>query len=232
MIQRFLRASAWPSARRSRSPVGVRRPGYRSRVQASRRPSGPRPFRAQPSRPGLWPCPLCPCLHARTLNASHTPADATHPLNSGRLHSIKVAAGLIRPICPGEDRSARRHGHALLTMKALNRNQEIPCGLSDARRAHRHSLSAGCARSGGLHAHGPRRSPWRQPQADLDTMAYGQSYGGPAPVAVAYAAARCPSDTTPPTGSMPATGCGSWSTARKVSPTPMRSMPAAPSPCR
>ena len=37
----------------------------------------------------------------------------------------------------------------------------------------------------------------------------------------AYAARRCRWPMTPPTASMPATSCGSWSTARKVSPTPM-----------
>ena len=39
-------------------------------------------------------------------------------------------------------------------------------------------------------------------------------------------------DTTRPIISTPATSCASWSMARKVSPTPMRSMPAARSPCR
>ncbi len=111
---------------------------------------------------------------------------------------------------------------------------------------------AGCMRTSGPVA-------TVQPQGDLDSMAYGEpsnspppavaasfgdgaiaalraSFAGPRPVyaaaPVAYAKRRCPSDTTGRTGSMPATGCGSWSTARKVSPIPTRSMPAARSPCR
>ena len=51
--------------------------------------------------------------------------------------------------------------------------------------APRRRLSAGCARSGGLHA--PDLAGRRAPQASLDTIAYGQTYA-PAAVPVAYAA--------------------------------------------
>src|SRR6185437_7631553 len=62
----------------------------------------------------------CICLHARTLNASHTPADATTSLKAGQLHSIKVAARLIQTFCSGDGIGDYRYRHALLTMKALN----------------------------------------------------------------------------------------------------------------
>ena len=68
----------------------------------------------------------------------------------------------------------------------------------------------------------PRRGLWNTPGL-WDTPAIAA-----APVVYAAAAAGC---TIPPIASMPATGCASWSTARKASPTPIWSMPAAASPC-
>ena len=64
--------------------------------------AGRRRILRRPSRPTP-----CTCLHARTLNASHTPADATTLHELRRLHSIKVAAGLILPFCRWEDKEAR-----------------------------------------------------------------------------------------------------------------------------
>ena len=75
---------------------------------------------------------LLACTPERQTHRN-TPAGATtlHPL--GRLHSIKVATQLIGAIC----RRMKRRAHALLTMKALNRNQDFPegCPMPGARAA-------------------------------------------------------------------------------------------------
>ena len=56
---------------------------------------------------GCFGLRLLPCPYARTQNASHTPADATTLPDLRRLHSIKVAAGLIWPDL-GRDNATRK----------------------------------------------------------------------------------------------------------------------------
>ncbi len=70
--------------------------------------------RASGPKAQAWPSPAappaCPCLHARTPNASHTPVDATAgpPRNPARVHSIMVAAGLIRAMSRGRQMTGPR----------------------------------------------------------------------------------------------------------------------------
>ncbi len=85
-----------------------------------------------------------------------------------------------------------RRGHALLTMKVLNRNQYFPWVFSmRGARAVTVGLLAALALSGCMRRSAPVAVV--QPQSDLDSMAYGQSWAmAPAPTAVAYAAAPMP----------------------------------------
>jgi polysaccharide export outer membrane protein len=82
--------------------------------------------------------------------------------------------------------------HALLTMKALNRNQEFPQGYPmRGVRAVTLCLLVALALSGCMRRSAPVAVV--QPQSDPDSMIYGQSYGmAPAPTAAAYAAAPMP----------------------------------------
>src|ERR1700694_3799973 len=78
-------------------------------------------------------------------------------------------------------------------MKALNRNQYLPVGFFPMLgvRAVILCLIAALVLSGCMRTTAPVAAA--QPQSDLDSIAYGQSYAmSPAPTAVAYAAARAP----------------------------------------
>ena len=218
-----LRISACPSARRSRSPdCGACGTGDGC-LSVQRRSAADRA-----SRPTS-----CPCRHARTLNASHTPAGRydSH-LNAGRLHSIKVSAGLILALASAAIRRSTCRDHALLTMKALNgidTSQDCPMrGLRAVTLCLLTALAlSGCMRHPAPVAHAAaERSGYAGLSARL-TAPWRPAGRSPMP----QPPIRC-APMTPPTGSMPATSCGSWSMARKASPTPMRSTPAAPSPCR
>src|SRR5260221_4913374 len=83
-------------------------------------------------------------------------------------------------------------GYALLTMKVLNRNQYFPWVFSmRGARTVTVCLLAALALSGCMRRSAPVAVV--QPQGDLDSMAYGQSWAmAPAPTAVAYAAASMP----------------------------------------
>src|SRR3954454_20729869 len=134
MIQKRLRFSACPIARRSRSPksegadvaLGAAT-GFAAGAAASAVSTGaPLPERQNGIR-------IAKLL--RTL---------TTPLQRGRLHSIKVAAGLISAQPAAAMPIEPACGHALLSMKVLNRTQYLS-GSSDARPARRSRLYAGRA---------------------------------------------------------------------------------------
>src|SRR5262245_52643381 len=82
---------------------------------------------AQAVQRALRPAPS-PDPSAKTPNASYTPKNATTPHHRSQIHLIKVAAGLIRSSCGWKATVKHRHGHFLLTMKALNLNQEFVLG--------------------------------------------------------------------------------------------------------
>jgi hypothetical protein len=91
----------------------------------------------------------------------------------------------------GIDRPSSRHGHVLLTMKVLNRNQELIVG-SPMRgvRAQTACLLAGLALAGYMQTTYPVASA---PRSDLDTLAYGQlSFSPTASAAVAIAGGFSP----------------------------------------
>jgi polysaccharide export outer membrane protein len=85
-----------------------------------------------------------------------------------------------------------RRAHGLLTMKVLNRNPYFPTDFPmRGARAVILCLLAALTLSGCMRTTAPVAVA--QPQSDLDSMAYGRSYGtAPAPTAVAYAAASTP----------------------------------------
>jgi polysaccharide export outer membrane protein len=85
---------------------------------------------------------------------------------------------------------AAQRGHALLTMKVLNRNRQFPQDLPmQGVRAVMVCLVAALALPGCIRTTGPVAV--MQPQGDLDALAYGSSYAM-APTAAAYAAAPMP----------------------------------------